>query len=123
MQIQIENGYIIGYSEIGGFLNGIEVEESFKKQIEENKIGFYKYENGQAVFDEEKYNATQALINQNNIRRRREKECFSIINRGKLWYDTLTAEQTKELNIWYQEWLDAPQTGIIPDMPKWIKGA
>lgn len=54
------------------------------------------------------------------IRRRREKECFPIINRGKLWYDRLTLTQLFELEIWYQEWLDAPETGCIPSLPQWV---
>ena len=48
------------------------------------------------------------------IRRRREKECFPIINRGLLWYDRLTQEQLNELDQWYQDWLDAPKTRVIP---------
>ncbi|MEG0898509.1 MAG: hypothetical protein RSF40_02210 [Oscillospiraceae bacterium] len=56
-----------------------------------------------------------------DLRLRREIECFSIINRGKLWYDTLTAQQTQELNMWYQAWLDVTETKQIPNKPKWTK--
>ena len=38
----------------------------------------------------------------NNLRARREQECFIYINRGVLWYNTLTTEQQQELNTWYQ---------------------
>ena len=38
----------------------------------------------------------------NNLRARREYECFSYINRGVLWYNTLTTEQQQQLNTWYQ---------------------
>ena len=54
------------------------------------------------------------------IRHRREAECFSIINRGTLWYSRLSDEQIAELNTWYSEWLDAPATGVIPEKPIWI---
>ena len=54
------------------------------------------------------------------IRRRREKECFPIVNRGLLWYDRLTQEQLNELDQWYQDWLDAPKTGSVPQAPLWI---
>lgn len=49
-------------------------------------------------------------------------ECFDIINRGKLWYDSLTAIQLTELNVWYQEWLDIPDKPLdyIPVKPSWI---
>lgn len=54
------------------------------------------------------------------IRIRRELECFPIINRGLLWYETLTKEQLDELRVWYQAWLDATETLIIPDKPEWL---
>ena len=65
------------------------------------------------------------------MRYRLEQECFSIINRGVLWYNTLTTEQQQELNTWYQAWLDVPQVyletkptdieTIIPTKPNWLK--
>lgn len=69
------------------------------------------------------------------LRARREEECFSIINRGVLWYNLLTAEQQNELNVWYKEWLDITDTyreaielnpnldieTIIPSKPIWLK--
>ena len=65
------------------------------------------------------------------LRFRREQECFSIINRGVLWYNTLTNEQQQELNTWYQAWLNVPQVyletkpkdieTIIPTKPNWLK--
>ena len=55
------------------------------------------------------------------IRYRRENECFPIINRGSLWYDTLTDEQKAELSVWYHAWLDAPQTMVIPTKPTWLE--
>lgn len=63
--------------------------------------------------------ATKARIEY--IRDRRAKECFPIINRGKFWLETLTAEQTAELNAWYRAWLDATETLIIPKKPEWLK--
>jgi hypothetical protein len=55
------------------------------------------------------------------LRVRREQECFSIINRGSLWYATLTDEQVEELNKWYQNWLDCTETLEIPEKPEWLK--
>ena len=67
----------------------------------------------------------------NNLRARRERECFIYINRGALWYNTLTTEQQQELNTWYQAWLNVPQVyletkptdieTIIPTKPSWLK--
>lgn len=60
-------------------------------------------------------------VKRNEIRARREVECFPIINRGEAWYTLLTQEQKDELAVWYQAWLDAPQTLVIPENPEWLK--
>lgn len=65
----------------------------------------------------------------NTLRTRRETECFTIINRGVLWYNTLTEEQRLELDKWYKEWLDVTDKyvegidieTIIPKTPEWLK--
>ena len=49
-----------------------------------------------------------------------EKECFPVINRGKLWYNLLSASQLSELNAWYTAWLNAPETLEIPKKPEWL---
>lgn len=56
-----------------------------------------------------------------NLRARREEECFSVINRGKLWYDNLEPSQLYELQIWYEDWLDVTETKVIPVKPSWLK--
>lgn len=55
------------------------------------------------------------------IRWQRDNECFPIVNRGQLWYDGLTSDEYDELQEWYLDWLDAPMTGVIPEMPAWLK--
>lgn len=55
------------------------------------------------------------------LRRRRETECFSMINRGQLWYDGLSAEQKTELDKWYKAWLDVTDTLTVPDKPEWLR--
>lgn len=59
-------------------------------------------------------------IKRADIRRRRVSECFSVINRGKLWYDRLTVAKEIELTDWYNAWLDAPETLTVPERPTWI---
>jgi hypothetical protein len=54
------------------------------------------------------------------LRERRKKECFPIVNRGFLWYNRLTREQLNELDEWYQAWLDAPKTRVVPPLPQWV---
>ena len=54
------------------------------------------------------------------LRKQREIECFAIVNRGMVWYDTLTAEQKQELAEWYRAWLDVTDTRVIPTKPSWL---
>lgn len=56
-----------------------------------------------------------------SLRKQREKECFSIINRGQLWYSQLDVVQLEELEVWYQEWLDVTETLTIPEKPNWLE--
>ena len=54
------------------------------------------------------------------LRKKREEICFPIINRGKLWYDSLSSEQYQELKDWYKKQLNVTETNIIPETPKWL---
>ena len=70
-----------------------------------------------------KANAPNQINNDNSIqdlRKRREKECFPIVNRGKLWYNCLTTEQIAELDDWYHKWLDVTETKYIPPKPEFL---
>lgn len=60
------------------------------------------------------------ITNAEEIRHRRESECFSYVNRGELWYKTLTEKQKEEFEAWYTAWLDAPQTLVVPTKPTWL---
>ena len=74
----------------------------------------YEYEDIQVYkpFTEEEYI--------NNLRAKRETECFPIINRGQLWYDTLNEQQMNELKQWYINWLDVTDTLVVPNKPNWL---
>lgn len=60
MQIQVTDGYITGYAITGSFPDGIEVTEELISALEPEKIGLYRYEDGKAVFDFEKWEQAQA---------------------------------------------------------------
>lgn len=55
------------------------------------------------------------------LRARREKECFAIINRGQMWYETLDEMQKQDLRDWYRQWLDVTVTQVVPNKPFWLK--
>lgn len=63
---------------------------------------------------------TSKMLLEESLRKKRCEECFTIINRGKLWYERLTSEQIGELKEWYQAWLDVTKTLVIPVAPNWL---
>ena len=82
-----------------------------------------------AAYDEEEdimvyipYTAEEIAENKKTtLRARREVECYPYINRGELWYETLTAAQRAELQKWYAEWLNVTETLVVPEKPAWLK--
>lgn len=102
----------------------IKFDDTYELANEEYDVGFDGKLYSASEMNKTDYLTRKAEFNNNirlsAIRAQRETECFPIINRGALWYDKLTAEQKAELAVWYQEWLDAPQTGVIPTKPTWI---
>ena len=55
------------------------------------------------------------------LRKKRERECFAVINRGVIWYDTLSVSQKSDLSSWYNAWLDITETKVIPEKPEWLE--
>lgn len=110
------------------------VEDGFEKfndkckSMESTKYKIVNGYNGALFFvdythtDEYKAKAEEfkAKSELNALRRRREEECFSVINRGTLWYDRLTDTQKAELAQWYDAWLDVTETKIVPENPIWL---
>lgn len=92
--------------------------------IDINRISGYilNGDNSLTWSDDKWYKYQHDVVEPNNIRVRREEECFSYINRGDAWYNMYvnTPERVKEFNEWYQAWLNAPQTKVIPTKPEWI---
>lgn len=63
----------------------------------------------------------------NNLRLKREAECFSVINQNFIvdgkslsWFDTLNEQQKTEASEWVQKWRDVTETKIIPERPLWL---
>ena len=112
-----DNGHVIAASDIKY--------EGFVDSTENYEVGFDGKLYSETEMQSAEYllrkNKYESDLNLNNIRARREMECFSIINRGELWYNKLSEEQKTELLTWYEAWLDAPQTGIVPEKLEWIK--
>ena len=120
-----ENNNVIAASE-GAY---IEIDNATTIEIDE-EINYDKFEglvfdkdSGKVVFDEVRYLKRMSEINKENLRLKREDECFSVVNRGDIWYETYvnTPQREREFKSWYKAWLDVTETLIIPTKPSWIK--
>lgn len=120
MQVILTNGYVSSYALVGTLTGGIEVSEpSDLEHFETNFLAYY-IRDGTLEYSEKQNmeNMRKALCDE--LRRRRETECFSYINRGQLWYDRLSASQKEELQVWYSDWLKATDTLTVPEKPSWL---
>lgn len=122
MQIKLnDQGFIDSFATIGNILDGAEIEVPADLDHFERNYRAYRIKDGALFFDEDKATAIQTEEENEQLRVERDKECFTVINRGWLWYDTLSEKQTKELRKWYQDWLDVTETRKKPDRPSWLK--
>lgn len=101
--------------------NCLEIEDNLYK-VRHGYNGSVYFENYMET-DEYKEKEEEYLTQQNikNLRNKREAICFSVINRGGLWYEKLTNSQKTELSEWYDAWLEVTETLIEPQTPSWIK--
>lgn len=121
MKIQIDkNGYVENYVIVGeSSACDIEVEEP--ENFDFSNYNAYKLVDDVLVLDAEKAKELASKLQKDELRITRSRDCFSVINRGALWYKKLTDEQKAELEIWYQAWLDVTDTMVIPEKPEWLK--
>jgi hypothetical protein len=117
-----EQGYVHDYAIIGGFGSQsiIVVEPENLDDFERNYSSYCLSKDGALVKNEDRQKKLEAEVEIAALRSQREKDCFSYINRGYLWYGKLTEEQREELDTWYQSWLDVTDTRTIPEKPKWL---
>ena len=120
MKVQIdENGYVENYVIVGeSNVCNIEVEEP--EGFFPDNFQAWKYDGEKLVYDVEQAKALQAERNKDEIRFERQRVCFPVVNRGQFWYDTLTQSEKNEIREWYQKWLDAPETGVVPEKLSWL---
>lgn len=114
-----ENGYVNGWCMVGD--NGGEEydpPDDFDSFLDD--FMHFKLSDGKLVQDKDKASADALALEQTTLRERREKECFSVVNRGWIWYSSLTLAQWRELRSWYLAWLNVTDTKVIPDRPSWL---
>ena len=121
MKVKInEQGYITDYALIGDLVDSVEVTDPGDWFHFEDNFTSYRVRDGTATFDEERLKVITEETALDNYRKRRETECFSVVNRGTLWYEELTQKQKSELKKWYKEWLKVTETKVVPEKPAWL---
>lgn len=109
-----ENCVLIGKTNDHDFLNKIHIFDS-------NGVANYAYIDGQIIERTNVEKMPDVLkLTRAELRRSRERKCFSIVNRGAVWYDNLSDVQKNELQMWYQAWLDVTNTLSEPVTPSWL---
>ena len=121
MKISINaDGYVENFVMIGDCPpEALEVDMPVGFDFETYKA--YKYVDGVLSLDEDKLAEIQSEAVKEALRIQRESECFPIINRGELWYQSLTSAQITELSEWYNAWLDVTETMTVPEALSWVK--
>ena len=117
-----EQGYVQSYALIGSFgSNAITVSEPENiDDFENNYRSYYLSSDNILVKNNDKQREIEDKRELVYLRSQREKICFPYINRGNLWYDTLTDTQKAELAEWYRAWLNVTDTRVIPNKPEWL---
>ena len=113
-------GFVRSYAFVGTLVDGTEVAAPENVELFAQQFFAFRLNDGKLVYDDKENEARLTEELKDDYRRRREVECFSIINRGQLWYENISAEQQLELRAWYQAWLDVTDTLVVPERPVWI---
>ena len=93
-------------------------QENFEKTLSSQQYFAWRVQNGSLLNERYEETPTEELLQE--LRLRREQECFSVVNRGQFWYDSLNFDQKQELQNWNQAWLNVTETKIIPAKPVWL---
>ncbi len=120
MQVLLEKGYVVSYALEGNLVDGIEANAPPDMEHFMAHFKAYRMRDGTLEYDGQQNTEIEKKALCDDLRKRRETECFSYINRGQLWYDKLSNAQKQELSEWYQGWLQVTDTLTEPDKPSWL---
>lgn len=116
-----DKGFIISYALVGNLVDGIDLPDPEDIAHFEEHFAAYQVRDGTAAFDSEHDEVLQTEAKKAEFRLRRETECFSVINRGQLWYEGVSITQLLELRQWYKAWLNVTETMVVPERPAWLE--
>ena len=121
MQIITDNdGFVLSFAYVGDLMGGTEVQEPADMEQFLHQFYAYRLQDGELVYDGDAYQKHLDEEVKAEYRQRRETECFSVINRGQLWYEGISIQQLLELRQWYKAWLEVTETMVVPEKPTWL---
>lgn len=116
-----EQGFVLSFAFIGNMVGAIEIPEPEDLELFLHQFYAFQLTDGKLTYNSAAYESHVSEETKAEYRRRREVECFSVINRGQLWYEGITLTQLVELRQWYKAWLNVTDTMVIPDKPGWLE--
>lgn len=115
-----DRGFVLSFAFVGNLVDGTEVSDPEDLDLFMHQFYAFQLQDGKLVYDPTEYEKVQAEEQKENLRSRRETECFAVINRGQLWYEGISLSQLLELRQWYKAWLNVTTTLVAPEKPKWL---
>ena len=115
-----ESGYVSNFAMIGSIVGGVEIADPDDIAHFQQHFAAYRVRDGTLAFDTDQYELQEQEQVKEGLRQRRETECFSVINRGQLWYENISVAQLLELRSWYKAWLNVTETLVAPEKPAWL---
>lgn len=115
-----KDGYITDFAIIGDLVDGVDLPDPDDMDYFMEHFSAFRLADGVLKCDVEVATKVKQEQEKNQLRRLRDHECFSVINRGQLWYETLSISQLVELQQWYRAWLKVTETKVVPKKPSWL---
>lgn len=116
-----ERGFVLSFAFIGNMVGATEVPEPEDLELFMHQFFAFQLKDGRLTYNATEAETVQTEERKTEYRRRRETECFSIINRGQLWYEGISLAQLLELRQWYKAWLNVTDTMVVPEKPGWLE--
>lgn len=115
-----DRGFVLSFAFVGNLVDGTEVSDPDDLDLFMHQFYAFRLHDGKLVYSQSEYETHVAEEQKEEYRRRRETECFSVINRGQLWYEGISITQLLELRQWYKAWLNVTETMVVPEKPAWL---
>ena len=115
-----DRGFVLSFAFVGNLVDGTEVSDPDDLDLFMHQFYAFRLHDGELVYSQSEYETHVAEEQKEEYRRRRETECFSVINRGQLWYEGISITQLLELRQWYKAWLNVTETMVVPEKPAWL---